>query len=51
MSINPACDKCKKELTEFGAILLSPPDKDNKVVKFHICKDCYIIILQNLEKN
>jgi len=41
MSISPTCDKCKKELTEFGAILLSPPDKENKIRKFHICKECY----------
>jgi hypothetical protein len=41
MSINPICDKCKKELREFGAILLSPPDFENKVKKFHICKECY----------
>ena len=38
--INPICDYCKKELNEFGAILLSPP---NGVIvsKFHTCKDCY----------
>jgi uncharacterized protein with PIN domain len=38
--IKPVCDKCKKELNDFGAILLSPPT-DNKVTKFHICKNCY----------
>ncbi len=41
MAIKPICDKCKKELQEFGAILLSPPDKESKVIKFHICKICY----------
>ena len=41
MSIKPICDACKKELVEFGAILLSPPDQQRKVIKFHICKDCY----------
>ena len=41
MAINPCCDKCKKELIEFGAILLSPPDKVGNVRKFHICKDCF----------
>lgn len=41
MAINPKCDKCKKELKEFGAILLSPPDKNSKVKKFHFCKKCY----------
>ena len=41
MAIKPICDKCHNELEEFGAILFSPPDKDSKVKKFHICKDCY----------
>lgn len=41
MSLKPICDKCKKELKEFGAILLSPPDKKSTVKKFHICKGCY----------
>jgi uncharacterized protein with PIN domain len=41
MAINPKCDKCKIELVEFGAILLSPPDEKGNVKKFHICKECY----------
>lgn len=41
MSIKPLCDICKKELIEFGAILLSPPDESSKVKKFHICNECY----------
>lgn len=41
MSINPKCDKCKNELLEFGAILLSPPDENSKALKLHLCKDCY----------
>lgn len=43
MAIKPVCDKCKKELEEFGAILFSPPNssQDNTVKKFHICKECY----------
>lgn len=49
MTIKPICDKCKKELQEFGAILLSPPDKDNKVKKFHICKNCYEKIEKDLD--
>lgn len=39
--IKPKCEKCGYELTEFGAILLSPPDKDNKVIKDHLCIKCY----------
>jgi hypothetical protein len=41
MAIKPTCDKCGKELKEFGGILLSPPDNDRKVSKYHLCKDCY----------
>ena len=41
MSINPKCYKCKNELLEFGAILLSPPDENSKVLKIHLCQDCY----------
>lgn len=42
--ISPKCDMCGKELIEFGAILLGPPDKGNLVIKDHICKPCYIIL-------
>lgn len=41
MAIQPTCDKCKMGLTDFGAILLSPPSETNTVKKFHICKTCY----------
>ena len=33
MPINPICDKCKQELNDFGAIVLSPPNQENKVKK------------------
>lgn len=49
MPIKPVCDKCKKELGDFGAILLSPPDKKNKVKKFHLCKFCYRKIVDYLK--
>ena len=39
--IKPVCDICGKELNEFGALLFSPPDEERKVVKSHICKECY----------
>ena len=48
MSIKPICNQCKKELEDFGAILLSPPDKDNKVKKYHLCKDCYNEMVKEL---
>ncbi|MBI4177086.1 MAG: hypothetical protein HY516_01855 [Candidatus Aenigmarchaeota archaeon] len=41
MPIKPVCDKCKNEPDEFGALLLSPPSKDNEIKKFHICVKCY----------
>ncbi len=47
MAIKPLCDKCKLELKDFGGILLSPPDKRNKVRKFHLCKKCYAEIVKS----
>lgn len=38
--IKPICDRCGKELEDFGGILLSPPE-GRKVSKFHMCKACY----------
>lgn len=49
MAIKPKCDKCKKELKEFGGILLSPPKK-NVVQKFHLCPKCYLKIFRGLGK-
>jgi len=40
MAIRPICDRCKKELDDFGALLFSPPS-GNTMKKFHICKKCY----------
>jgi len=39
--IKPICDRCGKELEEFGALLFSPPDEDDKVIKYHLCKKCF----------
>ncbi len=50
MAIKPLCDKCKKELTDYGAILLSPPDADSRVLKMHLCKDCYAEMLALINK-
>ena len=46
MAITPQCDRCKKELKEFGGLLFSPPDEKKEVKKFHLCKSCYEIIVQ-----
>ena len=43
--LKPKCNRCAEELNELGAILLSPPDKKSKVRKYHICKDCFTLIL------
>ena len=48
MAIKPKCDACKKELTEFGGILLSPP-KRNTVKKFHLCVKCYRDVVRLME--
>ena len=48
MAIKPKCDKCKEELKEFGAILLSPPDKKSTVKKFHLCKKCYRVMFREM---
>lgn len=50
MAIRPLCDRCKKELTDFGGILLSPPDVKNRVRKFHLCKECYALITKEIKK-
>jgi len=50
MAIKPICDKCKKELTEFGAILFSPPNKKNSVTKYHLCKKCFKEIIKTFHK-
>jgi hypothetical protein len=41
MAINPKCDACNAELTEFGGILLSPPNAAGEVMKYHLCVGCY----------
>ena len=46
--IKPKCYICKDELDEFGAILLSPPDKKNRIKKFHLCKFCYKHVICDL---
>jgi len=49
MAIKPVCDKCKKELKEFGGTLFSPPNKKDYVRKWHICKKCYKKIEKELK--
>lgn len=49
MAISPKCDKCDRELLEFGAILLSPPNSEGYVQKFHLCVNCYSELEQELK--
>ena len=42
--IKPICNFCGKKLIKFGGILFSPPDKNGKTDKYHICESCYIYI-------
>jgi hypothetical protein len=49
MSIKPVCNKCGKELTALGGILLSPPDTDDFVKKWHLCKACYGETIKNFK--
>jgi hypothetical protein len=41
----PNCDVCNQPQTELGALLFSPPDKNNMCKKLHICVDCYATIM------
>jgi hypothetical protein len=47
MAIKPICDKCRKELDDFGGILLSPPDEHSNIKKMHLCKKCYNEIIDS----
>lgn len=41
MAINLQCDKCREELSDFGGILLGPPNENDEVKKYHLCKNCF----------
>lgn len=47
--IKPVCSRCGKELDDFGAILLSPPDSKGMVKKIHLCRSCYGEVLKSIE--
>jgi len=55
MAIKIFCENgsCKKELDEQGALLFSPPAKDQgkRTRKVHLCRDCYhwIALILKLE--
>lgn len=47
--IKADCEICGKELFDNGALLWSPPDKNRKCVKTHICHKCYLILVIRLK--
>jgi hypothetical protein len=50
MVISPLCDACGEQLSDFGAILLSPPDDTQQVKKLHLCQSCYKTLLPTLKR-
>ena len=44
------CDKCNKLMKKKGAILWSPPDKDEMCKKTHLCRGCYKIVFDSIIK-
>lgn len=50
MAITPICDKCKKELTQFGSLLFGPPNNKECAKKWHLCKKCYKKIIDSFKK-
>ena len=51
MSLHINCDMCSKDIADPGAALLFSPPEDSKVVKKHICIDCYDKILELIKKS
>jgi hypothetical protein len=49
MSITVQCRRCGDELSEPGALLFSPPDRMDEVVKIHLCGSCYAATLAFIE--
>ena len=53
--IRPKCDKCKRELTTYGALAFSPPREnqdgscEREVEKLHICAECWQKLLEWIE--
>ena len=45
------CDRCGRELREPGALVFSPPTSEAWIVeKYHVCADCWPIVLAILEE-
>lgn len=35
------CSRCGQKLEEPGGLLFDPPDKEDTVVKYHLCRGCW----------
>ena len=44
--IRVVCWMCETELTEPGAILISPPTLHGICAKYHICVDCFTRLME-----
>lgn len=53
---NFKCKKCGEKIKRPAAILFSPPTRipdfsDDIVVKYHICCECFLLLLDFIKKN
>lgn len=44
----PCCNICKDQLRVPGALLFSPPEKDGRCQKWHLCAACFMVALEAL---
>lgn len=49
MAINPICNACQQELSIPGAVLFSPPDVQQLVMKLHLCTDCFRCVVGTID--
>ena len=36
------CNKCLRTLLLPGALIFGPPDENDQVLKYHLCRSCYL---------
>jgi hypothetical protein len=44
------CDACERNMDMPGALLFSPPTKNNDCKKMYLCSDCYLAVLDRLDE-
>src|SRR3990167_7389308 len=47
--LTPPCQALANALSEYGTMLLSPPNKNSEVKKFHLYKSCYQKLASQLQ--